>query len=74
MSIRLLARELYKAQQAVDTWQKAVEAAPPAAKEEAARELRAARKELEMLRKMLEGRKESGSFREKFAGFGRSKW
>lgn len=73
MSIRALALDLYKAQQAVDKLQKALSGASPAEKEGVARELRDAQKELEMLRKMLEGRKESGSFRQKFSGFGRSK-
>lgn len=68
MSIRALALELYRAQQAVDTLQKALNSAAPAEKEGVARELREAQRELEMLRKMLEGRKESGSFRKKFSG------
>ena len=70
MSIRALALDLYKAQQAVDKLQKALNGAAPAEKEGIARELRSAQKELEMLRRMLEGRKESGSFRKKFSGFG----
>jgi len=69
MSIRALALDLYRAQQAVDKLQKALSAAAPAEKDGIAGELRAAQKELEMLRKMLEGRKESGSFRKKFSGW-----
>ena len=69
MSIRALALDLYRAQQAVDKLQKALSDAAPAEKDGIARELRSAQKELEILRKMLEGRKESGSFRKKFSGW-----
>ena len=68
MSIRALALDLYKAQQAVDKLQKALKNAASAEKDGIAGELRLAQKELDMLRKMLEGRKESGSFRKKFSG------
>jgi hypothetical protein len=71
MSIRALALELYRAQQAVDTLQKALEKAPPAERDGLTQELRVARKELEMLRKMLEGRKESGLSRKKTVFGGR---
>jgi hypothetical protein len=36
-------------------------------------ELNLARNEMRMLRRMLDGEKESGAFRQRFTGFGRSK-
>ncbi|KJR96427.1 MAG: hypothetical protein VR65_28285 [Desulfobulbaceae bacterium BRH_c16a] len=70
MSIRALALDLYKAQQNVDDLQKALSTATPEDKDELARELRAAQQELQTLRRMLDGKKESGSFRKRFSGFG----
>ena len=60
MSIRHLAIDLYRAQQKVDTLEQTRAAAP--AQEQAAveEELRMARAELRMLRKMLDGEKETG--------------
>lgn len=71
MSIRALALDLYKAQQQVERLQKALSVAAPAEKDGVAQELRAAQYELKILRKMLDGEKESGSFRKKFSGYGR---
>jgi hypothetical protein len=73
MSIRLLARELYKAQQVVDKLQKKYDSATLIEKDALAQELNLARKELQMLRRMLDGEKESGAFRQRFTGFGNSK-
>jgi hypothetical protein len=73
MSIRLLARELYRAQQAVDKLQKTYDSATLSEKDAMAQELNLARKELQMLRRMLDGEKESGAFRQRFTGFGNSK-
>jgi hypothetical protein len=73
MSIRLLARELYKAQQVVDKLQKKYDSATFGEKDALAQELNLARKELQMLRRMLDGEKESGAFRQRFTGFGNSK-
>ena len=70
MSIRALALDLYKAQQDVDKLQKALSAAAPGEKDSIVQELRAAQNELQTLRRMLEGKKESGSFRKRFSGFG----
>ena len=70
MSIKLLAVELYRAQQKVDSIQKEIEKADYKEQESLKSELRVAGKELQMLRKMLDGQKESGSFRKKFTGFG----
>lgn len=72
MSIRALAVDLYKAQQKVDQLLKTLEIAASSEKNELKQELRFAQKELDMLRKMLEGEKESGDFRKKFSGFGKS--
>jgi hypothetical protein len=69
MSIRALALELYRAQKKVAELQKAIEAKGQGAAENLGQELRAAEKEMSMLRKMLDGEKESGEFRKKFSGF-----
>ncbi len=73
MSIRALARDLYKAQQRVDRIKKAMEQAGPGQGSKLETELRFALKELELLRKMLDGEKESGEFRKRFSGFGRNR-
>jgi 5-bromo-4-chloroindolyl phosphate hydrolysis protein len=70
MSIKLLALDLYKAQQNVERLRTEMEGASPEDQVVLKRELADARKEWEVLRKMLDGRKDSGSFRQKFAGFG----
>lgn len=70
MSIRALARDLYQARQEVERLQKILAEAAPGERDGITQELRAAQKELEILRKMLDGEKESGSFRQRFAGFG----
>ncbi len=69
MSIKLLAVELYRAQQKVDSIQKEIEKADYKEQESLKSELRAARKEWQMLRKMLDGKKESGFFNKKFSKF-----
>lgn len=70
MSIRALARDVYKAVQAVETLNKKLEAAAPGEEDSLRRELQMAEKELTILRRMLAGEKESGEFRKKFSGFG----
>lgn len=70
MSIRALAQDLYKARQEVERLQKILQEADPGESDGITQELRAAQKELEILRKMLDGEKESGSFRKRFSGFG----
>jgi hypothetical protein len=72
MSIRALAADLYKAQQRVDQILKQIDSAAVAEENDLNQELRFAQKELEILRKMLDGEKESGEFRKKFDGFGSS--
>ncbi|MBW1636162.1 MAG: hypothetical protein JRC87_09295 [Deltaproteobacteria bacterium] len=69
MSIKLLALELYRAQQNVERILKEMERASAGDRESFTKDLADARREWEMLRKMLDGHKESGSFRRKFAGF-----
>lgn len=69
MSIRALALELYRAQKKVAELQKTIEAAGNGATEKINQELREAEKEMKMLRKMLDGEKESGDFRKRFSGF-----
>ncbi len=73
MSIKSLARELYKAQQNVTALQNKIDNASPADKESLTGEIKLAQKEMQMLRRMLDGEKESGSFRSRFNGFGNTK-
>ncbi len=73
MSIRSLARDLYKSQQRVAALQKEFDSASQDKKDFLAQDLKHARNELEMLRRMLDGEKESGSFRLRFSGFGNTK-
>lgn len=73
MSIRALALELYRAQQKVETLQKQHDNATLTEREMVVQELNFARKELQMLRRMLDGEKESGNFRRRFTGFGSTK-
>jgi hypothetical protein len=55
MSIRLLARDLYRYQQKVSELEKKLEAATPENKPRLEEELRRARAEREQLRRMLDG-------------------
>ena len=71
MSIRALALELYKAKQKVDTLQEKFDSATSDDKPVLAQELKMVQKEFQMLRRMLDG--ESGSFRQRFSGFGNTK-
>ena len=73
MSIRSLAKDLYKAQQRVTALQQEFDSAPHDKKDALLQELRFAQKELQMLRRMLDGEKDSGSFRQRFSGFGTTK-
>jgi len=70
MSIRALALDLYKAQQKVAQLEKDVEHASNREKEVLTQELKFAQKEWQMIRKMLDGEKEAGSFRKSFSKFG----
>lgn len=60
MSIRHLASDLYRSQQKVEKLEKALAAAAPNELAAIENELRGARAELQLLRKMLDGEKESG--------------
>ena len=73
MSIRSLARDLYRAQQKVTELERNLENAGQEKKDSLTQELRHAMQELQMLRRMLDGEKESGTFRQRFSGFGSSK-
>lgn len=74
MSIRAIARDLYRAQQNVDSLERQYANAPVSEQVSKKVELEIARKELDMLRRMLDGEKESGDFRKRFDGFGGGKW
>lgn len=69
MSIRAIALDLYRAQQKVAQLEKDLESASPAEKETLAVDLQYAKNEFAMIRKMLDGEKESGTFRKRFAKF-----
>lgn len=73
MSIRLIAKDLYRAQQSVDQLQKQIDSSSEAEKNDLALELKAAIQERDMLRRMLDGEKDSGDFRKRFDGFGVTK-
>lgn len=73
MSIKALALELYRAQKKVDMIQKKIETSPGGEDKMLENELRAAQKERQMLRKMLDGQKESGSFVKRFDKYKRFK-
>jgi hypothetical protein len=68
-----MALALYRAQQEVESLQKRHDSATPEEKSALAQELNFAIKEMQMLRKMLDGEKESGVFRQRFSGFGNSR-
>lgn len=70
MSIRLMAMDLYRSQQNVDQLQKKVEECSEEEKMCLKMELKAAIQERDILRRMLDGEKESGEFRRRFDGFG----
>jgi hypothetical protein len=74
MSIRALAKDVYSAKQKVERYEKLYEVAPTVEKTAAGVELKIAQKEFEMLKRMLDGEKESGEFRKKFSGFGSNRY
>lgn len=69
MSIKALALELYRARQNVDRVQKEIEISSGETEQSLKDELKIAEKEWQMLRKMLDGQKESGSFKKRFSQF-----
>ena len=56
MSLRLIARDLYRLQQIVDRLEKELVQAPPSRREEIKRKLSRARSERDHVRRMLDGR------------------
>jgi len=73
MSIRALALDLYKAKQKVDALQTKYDSATADDKAALAQELKMVQDEFRLLRRMLDGEKESGSFRKRFSGFGKTR-
>ncbi len=69
MSIRAIARDLYRAQQNITRIEQVLEEAGPGEQDVLHGELRQARNEYELIRRMLDGEKETSSFRKKFQGF-----
>jgi phosphoglycerate-specific signal transduction histidine kinase len=56
MTIRLIARELYRLRQQVETIEKEIEAAPSDKRADLERSLQQARAELQQMQKILDGR------------------
>ena len=56
MSLRIIARDLYRLQQTVDRLEKALAQAPPTRREEIKRKLVRAKSERDQIRRMLDGR------------------
>lgn len=69
MSIRALALEMYRAKLKLEDLQKKCDAGGVDTDPKLLQECRAAEQEFKMLRKMLEGEKESGSHRMKFTSY-----
>lgn len=66
MSIRMLAKELYRLHQEVEKLEKDVKAAPAEKREALKDRLRQTKAEMERIRRALEGRKESPVYRKTF--------
>lgn len=71
MSIRAIARDLYRVQQQVGRLEKEMESASLIEQDRLRGELNQARKEMAMIKRILDGEKESGQYRKKFQGFGK---
>jgi len=71
MSIRAIARDLYRVQQQVGKLEQEMATASPAEQDRLRGELLQAKNEMAMIKRMLDGEKESGQFRKKFQGFGK---
>ena len=71
MSIRAIAKDLYRAQQKVHQLEGKLEGCPLADQQAVQDELRHARHELKVLQRIMSGEKESGEMRLKFKGFGK---
>ena len=70
MSIRAIARDLYKVKCAITEIEKKIEVAVSAELEELKIERTALEREHALIRKMLDGEKESSQFKKKFGGSG----
>jgi hypothetical protein len=63
MSVRMIARDLYRLQQEVERLEGQLKACPPARREDLEDQLRKARAERNRVRRMLEGTKEEPPYR-----------
>ena len=63
MSVRMIARDLYRLQQQVDRLEGLPQACPSGKREELEEELRKAKAERERVKRMLEGTKEEPPYR-----------
>jgi hypothetical protein len=63
MSVRLIARDLYRLQQEVDRLENELKVCPPARREELEDQLRKSRAERDRVKRMLEGTKEDPPYR-----------
>ena len=63
MSVRMIARDLYRLQQEVDRLESQLKACPPAKREDLEDQLRKARAERERVKRLLEGSKEEPPYR-----------
>ena len=63
MSVRMIARDLYRLQQEVDRLESQLMDCPPAAREELEDRLRKTRAERDRVKRMLEGTKEEPPYR-----------
>lgn len=70
MSIRAIAQDLYKAKCAIVEIEKKIEMAAASELEELNIELKALEQEHALIRRMLDGEKESSLFKKKFGGSG----
>ncbi len=63
MSVKMIARDLYRLQREVDRLESQLKACPPAKREEVEDELRKAKAERDRVKRMLEGAKEEPPYR-----------
>ena len=63
MSVRMIARDLYRLQQQVDRLESRLQACPPGKREELEEELRKAKAERARVKRMLEGTKKEPPYR-----------
>jgi hypothetical protein len=64
MPIRMIAKELYRLEQAVEKLEKQVSSAPPNERDGLREQLRRVKAERDRVRKMLEGEKEDPPYRQ----------